>query len=154
VALGAADVERVADFYREVFGLPEVMRHFEDSGRLRSIWLALAPGASARLSSSAERPDPGAPRASPPLLMIERTEAPLRAASNAELAVGAGPFLLAFAVAPQDLAALEAAAERRGAAVEARTAFSSYFRDPEGNRVALSHYPEARSPEPRPRVGG
>jgi catechol 2,3-dioxygenase-like lactoylglutathione lyase family enzyme len=60
-----------------------------------------------------------------PLLMIERSETP-------------GPFLLAFRCDVGERAALEAAL----GAVEARTAFTSYARDPEGGRVAVSHHPE------------
>ena len=42
LALGARDLERVAAFYRDLLGLPEVSRHREPGGRLRSIWLILA----------------------------------------------------------------------------------------------------------------
>ncbi len=116
VALGARDVERVSAFYRDVLGLPERARHNDERGRLRSIWLALGEDA---------------------LLMVERTdEAPRRVDG-----VGAGPFLLALSSTPAERLELEAALERAGAAVEERTAFTSYARDPEGNRVALSHYP-------------
>jgi glyoxylase I family protein len=43
---------------------------------------------------------------------------------------------------------LEARVEALGASVESRSEHSSYLRDPEGNRVALSHYP---LPTPSPR---
>jgi hypothetical protein len=33
-----------------------------------------------------------------------------------------------------------------GVAVEARTAFTLYVRDPEGNRVGLSHFPDEARP--------
>ncbi|MBI3200480.1 MAG: VOC family protein [Myxococcales bacterium] len=117
IALGAHDVEGVAAFYRRVFGLPEVARHHLESGGLRSIWLA-----------SGET-----------LLMIERTEEPTRQVSG----VGAGPFLLAFSVTPDERAALEHELERAAAPIEERTLHSSYVRDPEGNRVAISHYPRS-----------
>lgn len=110
VALGARDVETVAAFYRETLGLVEVARHRGSGDELRSIWLAS--GGS--------------------LLMVERTAASARAVEG----VGAGPFLLAFRVAPEERALLEAKL-----AIESRTEHSSYFRDPEGNRVAISHYP-------------
>lgn len=118
VALGARDVERVAAFYRDVLGLEERVRHDDDAGRLRSIWLALGDDA---------------------VLMIERTEQSLRRVDG----VGAGPFLLALSCTPAERGALEGAVERAGSAIESRTAFTSYARDPEGNRVAFSHHPDA-----------
>lgn len=117
VALGAHDVEGVARFYRDLLGLPEIGRHDDADGALRSIWLDLGG----------------------PILMVERTREPPRRVDG----VGAGPFLLAISVSVEDRRALEAALEAGGAAVESRTAHTSYARDPEGNRVAISHYPDA-----------
>jgi catechol-2,3-dioxygenase len=113
VALGARDVERVAIFYRDQFALPEIARHRTSAGELRSIWLAV--GAT--------------------ILMIEHTTEPARTCH-----IGAGPFLLAFAVAEADRASLELRLAASGSPIESRTAYSSYVRDPEGNRVAISHY--------------
>ena len=56
--------------------------------------------------------------------------------------VGAGLFLLALRATPSERRALEARLSAAGIAVESRTDFTSYFRDPEGNRFAISHYPE------------
>lgn len=117
LALGARDVARVAGFYRDVLGLEERARHDDDAGRLRSIWLALGDDT---------------------VLMVERTEQPLRRVDG----VGAGPFLLALACTPTEREALESALERAGSFIESRTAYTSYARDPEGNRVAISHYPK------------
>lgn len=120
VALGANDVERVAAFYREVFELSESARHSHpDTGVLRSVWLDLGG----------------------PLLMIEHTPQPPRKPEG----IAAGPFLLAFRVTLSDRQRLETLLETRGHPIEARTDFTSYTRDPEGNRVAFSHYPERRS---------
>lgn len=115
IALGARDVEEVARFYREVFGLEEMDRHFDERGQLRSIWLDLEGT----------------------ILMVERTEAHREAVEG----VGAGPFLLAMSVAPEERAEMEQRLEQWGAQVEERTGYTSYARDPEGNRVAISHYP-------------
>lgn len=117
VALGAQDVERVAAFYTRHMGLTEVTRHADEAGALRSIWLRLSPGA---------------------VLMIERTAQPPRAVEG----IGAGPFLLAFGAADQDereARCAQLAAD--GYTIEARTGYTSYTRDPEGNRVAISCYP-------------
>lgn len=115
LALGARDVEKVAQFYRDVLGLPETARHHDDAGALRSIWLDLG----------------GA------VLMIERTTEPPRRVEG----VGSGPFLIAVTVSPDARAELERALADAGAPIETRSEHSSYTRDPEGNRVAISHYP-------------
>jgi glyoxylase I family protein len=115
LALGARDVERVATFYRDVLGLNEIARHHRGDGTLRSIWLDLG----------------GA------ILMIEATaEAPRRVEG-----VGAGPFLLALRAPASHRIELERALEAAGSAIESRTDFTSYARDPEGNRVAISSHP-------------
>jgi glyoxylase I family protein len=115
LALGARDVARVAAFYRDVLGLAETARHHHADGSLRSIWLELD-GAT---------------------LMVEATsEAPRRVEG-----VGAGPFLLAIRVEASDRRELERMLEAAGAVIESRTEYTSYARDPEGNRVAISAHP-------------
>lgn len=109
-------MERVARFYRDVLGLTEDARHQDDSGQLRSIWL----------------------RADRTLLMIEATTA----SGDRVEGIGAGPFLLAFRIRPNERSELEQRLERAGASIESRTAYTSYARDPEGNRIALSHHPD------------
>lgn len=52
---------------------------------------------------------------------------------------------LAFAVAPGERAALVQRLAGAGVAVESETDFTTYVRDPDGRRVAVSHYPEPRS---------
>jgi glyoxylase I family protein len=115
VAIGARDLELVAEFYRDLLGLRELGRHHEPGGRLRSIWLDLGG----------------------PVLMIERTEESPRVVRGA----GAGPFLVALAYQPQERDALELSLARAGFPIESRTEHTIYFRDPEGNRVAASNYP-------------
>jgi catechol 2,3-dioxygenase-like lactoylglutathione lyase family enzyme len=115
LALGARDVEKIAGFYATHFGLAELARHLREDGSLRSVWL--------ELGSS--------------VLMVEATEEGER-----RCGVGAGLFLLALRATPSERRALEARLSAAGIAVESRTDFTSYFRDPEGNRFAISHYPE------------
>jgi glyoxylase I family protein len=117
LALGSADVERLAAFYRDVVGLAELARHLDTAGALRSIWLNLGG----------------------PILMIERSEEPHRRVEG----IGSGPFLLAFAVSSAERLELEAALVASGQRIESRTAFTSYSRDVDGNRIAFSHYPDA-----------
>ena len=116
LALGSADVEGLARFYREVFGLGETSRQLDAQGALRSIWLDLGDA----------------------LLMIERCGEPPHRVEG----VGAGLFLMAFRVTPAERARLERELEARGQPIEGRTAFTSYARDPDGNRLAISHHPE------------
>lgn len=118
VALGASDVARVAGFYASVFQLKEVTRHLDQEGHLRSIWLDLG----------------GC------VLMVEKTEQPERRVDG----VGAGPFLLAFQVTRDERKAVEARLASASSPVESRSLHTSYARDPEGNRVAVSHYPLPR----------
>lgn len=115
IALGAVDVEEVARFYGQVFGLDELRRHDDEAGKLRSIWLELGES----------------------ILMIERSDGPGRAVEG----IGSGPFLLAFSVQPEQRQVFEERLRDFGSAIESRSEFTSYARDPEGNRVAISHYP-------------
>ncbi len=116
VAVGSADVARLAAFYRDVFGLPELARHLDHAGALRSVWLDLGGT----------------------LLMIEHTDKTPRPVDG----IDAGPFLLAFRVSPAERQRLEEVLVARGLPIEGRTAFSSYSRDVDGNRLAVSHHPE------------
>lgn len=120
LALGARDVATLASFYRFALGLPERARHHRPDGTLRSIWLALGEGEGA------------------PMLMVEADETGgERAAPSAK--PEPGWFLIALrARGDAHRRELEGALERAGSPVEARTAATSYARDPEGNRVAIS----------------
>lgn len=117
IAIGALDVETVARFYREAFGLMERTRHADAAGALRSIWLD----------------------AEDTLLMIERALAPRARVDG----VVSGPFIVVFAVDASERAALEDRLGAMGAPIEERTRFTSYTRDPEGNRVGFSSWPVA-----------
>ncbi len=113
VALGAQNVELVADFYSGMLGIPEDRRHM-DGDLVRSIWL--------RMGST--------------MLMIERSVEPPRHVEG----IGSGPFLLALAVTAEERATLEARLTAGGFPIESRSEFTSYIRDPEQNRVAFSCY--------------
>ena len=115
LALGAQDVESLAEFYARAFELDERARHHHADGSLRSVWLDLG----------------GA------VLMIEAAEAEARPVTG----VDPGWFLVAFAVPVSQRDAVEARLVALGGVVESRARFTSYARDPEGNRVAISHYP-------------
>jgi len=120
LALGARDVASLAEFYRRAFDLREHARHLHADGSLRSVWLDLEG----------------------PLLMIEASDAEQRAVDG----IGMGLFLIALNVAVREREQVEARLVALGGVVETRGQFTSYARDPEGNRVAISHYPA--DPEP------
>ena len=115
VAVGTRDVEALASFYLRLLQTSERKRQSDADG-LRSIWVDL----------------------SGVLLMIERSE--MTAAKVHVEGVGLGPFLLAFRADSAGRAAFEARARELGAAVESRSQFTSYLRDPDGNRIAVSEY--------------
>jgi glyoxylase I family protein len=114
LALGTRDVARLARFYCDVFELREVQRQLHADGSLRSVWLDLGG----------------------PILMLEATEE----APRSVIGVGAGPFLIALSVPPALRGAFEARLCEAGCEVESRTQWTSYARDPDGNRVAVSCY--------------
>ena len=111
LALGADDVEKLAAFYRDVLGLAEVERHHYPNEALRSIWLQLGGGS---------------------VLMVEPYEQERQSVTHHSR----GLFLLALQIPPARRAEIEASLDAEG-----RTEHTSYFRDPEGNRFALSDYP-------------
>ena len=117
VAVGTRDVEALASFYGQLLGANERRRHNDEQGTLRSIWLDLAGT----------------------LLMIERASA-TAAARPREEGVGLGAFLLAFRADARERAAFEERARALGAAIETRSPFTSYLRDPDGNRIAVSEF--------------
>ncbi len=120
IALRTRDVRKVAHFYRRAIGLPE-LRRSRAAGRLRSVWLD-ADGA---------------------LFMIERAER-----GEPEIARGSRE-LVAFAVTEAEHRRLRSRLERLGVPVEAETSFTSYFRDPDGRRVGISHFKTAQKPKIR-----
>lgn len=118
LALGARDVGSLAGFYREVLGLRELERHDEPAdGSLRSVWLDLGCGA---------------------VLMIEKTDHPARASVPAH---ESGLFLLALTTQADAMLLCREKLAEKGIREERATEFTHYFRDPEGNRFALSCYP-------------
>ncbi|HZI05025.1 MAG TPA: VOC family protein, partial [Archangium sp.] len=106
-------------FYRDVLGFSELKRHHRPDGSLRSIWVGVPGGGFLALEEVAGEPEPG------PF----RNEQP-------------GLFLLAFRISKAGRAGAVEALARAGVVLEHETRWTVYVRDPEGNRVALSHHPE------------
>ena len=118
VAIQVHDLAAVADFYARVLGLPVLGRPREGA-----VWLALGEGAVLMLEQGDEAP----------------VQAPFRDAR-------AGLHLLALAIAPEERAVWEQRFAAHGVEVVARTDYTLYVRDPEGNRVGLSTLDIARFP--------
>ncbi|HVY28296.1 MAG TPA: VOC family protein [Polyangiaceae bacterium] len=116
IAVGTRDVPALAAFYCRLLETEQARRHVDEQGALRSVWLDL----------------------SGTLLMIERAEP--SAERPRVSGVGLGAFLLAFRASAADRRALELRAEALGATIETRSDYTSYFRDPDGNRIAVSEY--------------
>jgi glyoxylase I family protein len=118
VALRCVDLERSVDFYRGVLGL-EVLRRWPGEGGVeRSVWLSTGPG----------------------FLALERATGPAGAGAFED--APAGWQVVALRIARGDRGTWEERLEGSGVALARRTPFSLFFQDPEGNRVALSHWPE------------
>lgn len=122
LALQVRDLEGARAFYGGLLGLPELRRWPLPDGGVRSVWLDLGAGAFLALErAGAAAPLPG--------------EAPFHFA-------GAGWLLVALRIEAGARASWERRLADAGVEVVHRTAFTLYVRDPEGNRVGLSHYPE------------
>ncbi|HET6436658.1 MAG TPA: VOC family protein [Anaeromyxobacter sp.] len=129
LAIQCADLSRCERFYREVLGLPVLRRWpMEDPGAEgdRSVWLAVGG------------------REGAGFLALERARQPgeLTPWRDGQ----AGLHLVALEIAPQERQAWEDRLAAAGVDVVHRTRWTLYFRDPEGNRVGLTHYPRDAEP--------
>lgn len=119
VAIQARDIEKVTAFYRDLLGFPELTRHHRPDGSVRSIWVGVPGGAFLAIEAAGAEPE-----ATP-----FRHERP-------------GLLMLAFRIARAERARAVETFARAGVPLEHETKWTLYVRDPEGNRVALSHHPE------------
>lgn len=121
LAIQVTDVERCTAFYRDVLGLSEQARHHLPDGRLRSVWLTVdAQGG---------------------FLAVERCDAETPSEEEPFRTPRAGLHLLALRIPSGSRGLVEEELAARGIPVVHRTAYTIYVRDPEGNRVGLSHHP-------------
>jgi catechol 2,3-dioxygenase-like lactoylglutathione lyase family enzyme len=123
LAVQCSDLAAAERFYRDVLGLPVLRRWPRPEGGDRSVWLALGDGFLA-LERAAEPLDPGAWRDG-----------------------RAGIHLFALRIRPDERTGWEARLAELGVPIAHRTRWTIYVRDPEGNRIGLSHHPhEAELP--------
>ena len=119
LAIQVTDLVRVERFYRDTLALP-VLRRWPraDGSGDRSVWLTVGGDAFLALESV-----PHGEIASP-------DERP-------------GFHLLALKIARPDRHAWVRRLEAAGHPIYRRTPYTIYVRDPEGNRIGLSHWPDA-----------
>lgn len=129
-AILVSDLETAETFYGGVLGLAVKKRWLDKKGRPRSIWYELGGETFLAIElhgGSRERPERGSSRK-----------------------LGHHCFALAIRADERDawLSRLAAA----NVEIEKASEFSLYFRDPEGNQIALSHWPQkqilATAPKP------
>ena len=116
VALRCRDLAGCEGFYRAVLGLEVLRRWPAEGGGDRSVWLALDGGRG--------------------FLALERAE------SSGPDEAPAGWHVVALSISRAERLGWEARLAAHGVEVSKRTAWSLFFRDPEGNRLALTHWPE------------
>jgi glyoxylase I family protein len=120
LAIAVRDLPATASFYQNVLGLPVLRRWPATDGAStdRSVWLDLGAGA---------------------FLALERTAAGVPGRDDQI----PGLQLLALRIAVVARAEWEGSFARAGVPIVHRTAYTIYVRDPEGNRIGLSHWPDA-----------
>ena len=116
IAVLAEDLAAAEAFYAGVLGFRVDRRWQEQDGSARSIWLGLGNDA---------------------ILMLEKAEPGDARRADA----GGGWHLLAFSIRAEDRPRIESELSRKRIPIDSRTDYTLYVRDPEGNRVGLSHYP-------------
>jgi glyoxylase I family protein len=119
LAVVVRDLTRAEGFYAGVLGLAVIRRWDDDRGAPRSVWLALGGGAFLAVER-AEEGTPPRPR-------------------DAE-----GWHCVALGIRREERAEWTARLAAAGVAVERESSFTLYVRDPEGNLIGLSHWPEPR----------
>jgi catechol 2,3-dioxygenase-like lactoylglutathione lyase family enzyme len=123
LAIQCADLAACERFYVEVLGL-RVLRRWPRDGAPgdRSVWLATAAAPDATFVALERAEGPAAPR-------------PWRDGSP-------GLHLAAFRIAAAERGSWEARLAAAGVEVVHRSPWTLYVRDPEGNRLGLSHFPD------------
>ena len=114
IALKVGDLNVCEEFYSGLLGLPVVKRLNDDHGSIRSVWL----------------------KAGGVTLMLEKREK----RGGLENPDGAGWHLVALDIAKEERETWKKKLSAAGVKISNESEFSLYFKDPEGNRVALSSF--------------
>jgi glyoxylase I family protein len=131
LAIQVRDLAAVERFYCDTLGL-QVLRRWPaeggDGAGERSIWLDTGDGSFLALERTSE-PGAGAMRANE-----DEDE-------DGDRHRGAGLHLVALRIGAGERRQWQQRLAQAGVPIYHRTSFTLYVRDPEGNRVGLSHYP-------------
>jgi len=121
LAIQVKDLPAAERFYVEALGLRVLRRWPWEDGRPgeRSVWLSVGAGEEFLALESCDAEHPPAPFRDP----------------------HGGLHLLALRIVPGERKAWEQKLASVGVAIVHRTRWSLYVRDPEGNRIGLSHFP-------------
>jgi glyoxylase I family protein len=122
LAIQVKDLGAAERFYVEVLGLRVVQRWPWENGRPgeRSVWLSVGSGEEFLALEACEADRPPTPFRDP----------------------HGGLHLLALRITPRERALWEEKLGSLGIEIVHRTRWTLYFRDPEGNRIGLSHFPD------------
>ena len=116
LALLSAEPTRLANFYRKVFDLKPLSIQ-RANGKIRSIWFSF----------------------NGTILMIERSHLKKSARTNN------GYHLLAFTIKSNSAGVWRKRLSNHKIMISTESKYSIYFNDPDGNRLALSAYPDKLS---------
>jgi len=125
LAVVVRDLDQAEAFYSGVLFLPVLRRWEDESGKPRSVWLALGKGA---------------------FLAVERSEQP-SAPSRQDTA--AGFHCVALSIRPDERETWRKRLENAGFPVFRESPFTLYTRDPDANIIAFSHFPDPAQPNER-----
>lgn len=140
VAIGVRDLAACEAFYTGVLGLPVLRRWPAGAGAAgdRSVWLDLGRGAFLALERAERAIDSGA--------VAPSVDAVAPSSESSSAARGEGYLMIALAITRDARAGWVERLAAAGVAIVRRTSYTLYVTDPEGNRVGLSHWPDAAPP--------
>ncbi len=121
LAIQCVDLARCEAFYRDVLGLPVLQRWRDEAGLERSVWLSVGEGGG--------------------FLALERAGPDASVPGTSFVDGRPGLHLVALRIARPEREAWEARLAAAGVEIVHRSRWTLYLRDPEGNRVGLSHHP-------------
>jgi glyoxylase I family protein len=134
LAIQVRDLLKAERFYVGVLGLSVLRRWLGQDGAERSVWIDLGGGSAGR------------PATFLALEIVPARAGQPTAAEDPGRAGRPGHHLVALGIARSERAAWETRLAAAGVPITGRSTFTVYFCDPEGNRLALSHYPDAADP--------